>query len=111
LCCGRSHHEQDENGSCRDTKHFSSYKSFQIFMDNLTDCLSSFQQLSTLKYFLDFELGFHLHLPVERITLSPSYGCRAPGDNTQGYANTALFLSGYCSFEFCAGAVARLFAI
>jgi|ERR1041385_2657224 hypothetical protein len=32
---------------------------------------------------------------IEKITLSPSYSCRTPDEFSQGYANTALFLSGY----------------
>lgn len=41
------------------------------------------------------DLGLPELHKIQKTTLSPSYGCRTPEEFAQGYANTALFLSGY----------------
>jgi len=41
------------------------------------------------------DLGLPELHKIQKITLSPSYGCRTPEEFAQGYANTALFLSSY----------------
>ncbi|HEY2915373.1 MAG TPA: hypothetical protein VGK21_18555 [Candidatus Angelobacter sp.] len=41
------------------------------------------------------DLGLPELHKIQKITLSPNYGCRTPEEFAQGYANTALFLSSY----------------
>jgi len=41
------------------------------------------------------DLGLPELHKIQKITLSPSYDCRTPEETAKGYANTALFLSGY----------------
>ena len=51
--------------------------------------VSQFAQDSTQKYEMP-----ELHT-IKTLTLSPSYGCREKTEFQKGYANTAVFLSGY----------------